>query len=67
MNRYCILFFLLAFYSNAQDFKSYEQPIAGTSIKFKMVAVAGGKFKMGSPSSEKNREADETQGAIGKC
>ena len=44
----------------AQDFKSYEQIIPGTTIKFKLVAVQGGKFKMGSPPAEKNREADET-------
>jgi formylglycine-generating enzyme required for sulfatase activity len=45
----------------AQDFKTYEQTIPGTSIKFKLAAVQGGKFKMGSPTTEKNREADETQ------
>lgn len=45
----------------AQDFKSYEQAIAGTSIKFKMAVVNGGKFRIGSPPSEKNREADEVQ------
>jgi formylglycine-generating enzyme required for sulfatase activity len=43
----------------AQDFKSYDQSIPGTSIKFKMAAVSGGKFKMGSPETEKGREADE--------
>jgi formylglycine-generating enzyme required for sulfatase activity len=61
MNRVCILLFLLTFNSSAQEFKTYEQTIAGTSIKFKMIAVAGGKFKMGSPPTEKNRETDETQ------
>jgi formylglycine-generating enzyme required for sulfatase activity len=45
----------------AQDFKTYEQSISGTSIKFKMAAVTGGKFKIGSAPSEKDREADETQ------
>lgn len=45
----------------AQDFKSYEQSIPGTAIKFKLVAVQGSKFMMGSPAAEKNRDTDETQ------
>ena len=55
------LIFLSAITTIAQDFKSYEQSISGTSIKFKMAAVTGGKFKMGSPETEKNRDADEAQ------
>jgi formylglycine-generating enzyme required for sulfatase activity len=59
---FCIVFLIMPFFFvTAQDFKPYEQSITGSSIKFKMAAVLGGKFKMGSPSSEKNREADETQ------
>lgn len=53
--------FLLPILLSAQELKSYEQSVPGSSIKFKMAAVAGGKFKMGSPSAEKNREADEQQ------
>ncbi len=60
MNKIFLLI-ALPYLISAQDFKSYEQSIAGTTIKFKMAAVAGGKFKMGSPPSEKNREADELQ------
>jgi formylglycine-generating enzyme required for sulfatase activity len=45
----------------AQDFKSYEQSIPGTAIKFKLVAVNSGKFMMGSPAAEKNRDTDEAQ------
>ena len=59
MIKYILFCFPLVIYS--QEFKSYEQSISGTAIKFKMAAVAGGKFKMGSPPSEKNREADEAQ------
>jgi formylglycine-generating enzyme required for sulfatase activity len=59
--RLTLIFLLAAILLQAQDFKTYEQAIAGTSIKFKMAAVTGGKFKMGSVASEKNREADETQ------
>ncbi|HYG19866.1 MAG TPA: SUMF1/EgtB/PvdO family nonheme iron enzyme, partial [Ohtaekwangia sp.] len=43
----------------AQEFKSYEQTIKGTSVSFKMIAIPAGSFVMGSPASEKNREADE--------
>lgn len=59
-----LLLLLIPFFSQVQDFKNYEQSVTGTSIKFKMVAVTGGKFKMGSLSSEKNREADEVQKEI---
>ena len=61
INRITIPVLLLFLFESlsAQDFKSYEQSISGSVIKFKMAAVAGGKFKMGSATSEKNREADE--------
>jgi formylglycine-generating enzyme required for sulfatase activity len=39
--------------------KSYTETIPGTKVKFEMVAVPGGTFLMGSPKSEKGREADE--------
>ena len=57
--RLTFLFFLMGGALLAQDFKPYEQTISGTSIKFKMVPVQGGKFKMGSPPSEPNRGSDE--------
>lgn len=56
-----LLLILAPLLIQAQDFKAYEQTIPGTSIKFKLAAVQGGKFKMGSPANEKNREADEAQ------
>jgi formylglycine-generating enzyme required for sulfatase activity len=45
-----LLFFLLSLSGIlvAQEFRSYEQPISGTHLSFKMMPVAGGKFKMGS-------------------
>ena len=56
---------MIAFFTSiilhAQDFKSYEQSIPGTPIRFKLSAIPGGKFKIGSPASEKNREAGEIQ------
>src|SRR5205807_10457980 len=43
----------------AGSFTSYDQPIPGTNIKFKMVPVKGGNFKMGSAQSEQGRNADD--------
>ena len=43
----------------AQDFKSYEQTVPGTSVVFRMAAIKGGTFTMGSAKGERNREADE--------
>lgn len=43
----------------AQDFASYEQLIPQTGIRFKMVAIPGGTFTIGSPTSETGREEDE--------
>jgi formylglycine-generating enzyme required for sulfatase activity len=40
-------------------FAAYLQPIPGSSFQLKMVPVPAGSFKMGSPETEKNREADE--------
>ena len=60
MNKILLLLFPILNLT-AQDFKSYEQSIPGSSIKFKMAAVGGGKFKMGSAPSDKNRDADEGQ------
>jgi formylglycine-generating enzyme required for sulfatase activity len=42
-----------------QDFKTYDQGIPGTSITFKMAAIPAGKFKIGSPISERGRGTDE--------
>ncbi len=41
------------------SFKSYEQDIPGSSLKFKMMPVKGGTFTMGSPDNEAGRDKDE--------
>jgi formylglycine-generating enzyme required for sulfatase activity len=41
------------------DFKSYTQVIPGSNQVYDMVAIPGGKFQMGSPATEKGRQADE--------
>lgn len=42
-----------------QQFKAYEQTIPETAVKFKMVPIPGGTFTIGSPATEKARDADE--------
>ena len=42
-----------------EEFKSYEQEIPLTDIKFGLAPIPAGKFKMGSPSSEDKRAKDE--------
>jgi formylglycine-generating enzyme required for sulfatase activity len=41
------------------EFKSFTERIPGSPIAFNMIAIPGGKFKMGSPESEPFRKADE--------
>ncbi len=41
------------------EFSDYEETLPGTSVSFKMVAVPGGTFKMGSPGNEPYRRNDE--------
>ncbi|HWA35465.1 MAG TPA: SUMF1/EgtB/PvdO family nonheme iron enzyme [Cyclobacteriaceae bacterium] len=54
-----IIFILLSTVCSlsAQDLKTYDQKIGSTS--FKMIAVPGGKFQIGSPPNEPGRDADE--------
>lgn len=40
-------------------FAAYEQPIAGTKIKIKMVPIPAGTFTMGSSAQDKNAQKDE--------
>ena len=41
------------------EMKPYTEIIPDTDVKFDMVPIPGGKFLMGSPSTEKNRNEDE--------
>jgi formylglycine-generating enzyme len=41
------------------EFKNYSERIPKSAISFNMVAIPGGKFKMGSPVDEPFRKADE--------
>ncbi len=41
------------------SFKKYDQQIPGSAIKFTMVPIPGGSFMIGSPDSDKQKEADE--------
>jgi formylglycine-generating enzyme required for sulfatase activity len=43
----------------AADAKAFEQALPGTDVKFSMLPIPGGKFKMGSPDTEKDRREDE--------
>ncbi len=45
--------------SKVTEFRNYTEHIPGSSISFNMVAVPGGKFKIGSPETEPFRKADE--------
>ena len=45
--------------SVAQDFEAYEVAIPGAKQPVKLVPITGGKFKMGSPDTEKKRNDDE--------
>jgi formylglycine-generating enzyme len=41
------------------EFKSFTEQIPNSSVRFNMVAVPGGKFKMGSPETEPFRKPNE--------
>ena len=41
------------------DVKPFSQQLTGTDVKFEMVPIPGGTFKMGSPETEKSRNDDE--------
>ena len=45
--------------TRAADMKPYTQKIEHTDSEFDMVPIPGGEFKMGSPDSEADRNADE--------
>jgi formylglycine-generating enzyme required for sulfatase activity len=41
------------------EMKPYSEALPGSELSFDMVPIKGGKFRMGSPASEKKRKADE--------
>lgn len=41
------------------DMKAYEEKFSNSQVKFTMLPIPGGEFQMGSPESEKGRNADE--------
>jgi formylglycine-generating enzyme required for sulfatase activity len=55
----CCGFLASAHAQQANDFVDYEAKIPGTKVTFKMVAIQGGEFLMGSPETEKHRKPDE--------
>ena len=46
--------------ANEAAMKPYTETIPGTEVKFDLVPIRGGKFLMGSPETEKGRQADES-------
>ncbi len=45
--------------AEVSEFRSFTERIPGSAVSFNMIAVPGGKFKMGSPDDEPFRKADE--------
>ncbi|WP_167610785.1 SUMF1/EgtB/PvdO family nonheme iron enzyme [Maribellus sediminis] len=45
--------------TQVQSFETFEEKIPGTAVSFKMIAIPGGTFKMGSPADEPYRRSDE--------
>lgn len=45
--------------AKVEKFEDFTETIPGTSVSFKMVAIPGGSFKMGSPGDEPMRKSDE--------
>ena len=53
------LFFINFIFSQKKDFSNYNQKIGGVDYGLDMILINGCNFKMGSPSYEANRIADE--------
>lgn len=45
--------------TRVEKFENFTEKIPGSSVSFNMIALPGGKFKMGSPESEPMRKSDE--------
>ena len=54
-----ILFTIIETSSQEKKFENYNQNIGNIDYGLEMISINGGNFKMGSPSYEKNRKADE--------
>jgi formylglycine-generating enzyme required for sulfatase activity len=54
-----ILFTIIETSSQEKKFENYNQNIGKIDYGLEMISINGGNFKMGSPSYEKNRKADE--------
>lgn len=54
-----IIALTISFNVFSQNLKPYEQTLPESAVKFKMVAIPGGSFVIGSPSNEAGREDDE--------
>ncbi|MES2005414.1 MAG: formylglycine-generating enzyme family protein [Bacteroidota bacterium] len=54
-----LLFFSASAQNASENFKSYEQTLPGSTLHFKMVPIKSGEFLLGSPATEKRRDADE--------
>ena len=60
MEKLLFIAFFPAFLLAQSDNKAYEQTVAGTNIALKMTPIPAGSFMMGSPETEKGRDADES-------
>ncbi len=60
MKKLLFIAFFPTFLQAQTDNKAYEQMVAGTNIALKMTPIPAGSFMMGSPVTEKGREADES-------
>ena len=49
----------LLLFAQEKSFINYTQDLEGTDLKFDMIAIQGGSFKMGSPENEIGRHSDE--------
>jgi formylglycine-generating enzyme required for sulfatase activity len=57
---FCLFSSFFAFAQNTPpDFKAYDQPVPGSTLVTKMVAIPAGSFTMGSSAGEAGRSADE--------
>ncbi len=60
MKKLLLIAFFPTFLLAQTDNQAYEQTVKGTNIALKMTPIPAGSFMMGSPESEKGRDADES-------